>query len=265
MSGLFWGLAAGGTALGCTAWAVHRLTTPPKVQGVPVLRYRLVGSPRPGSPLNDLRVPISKFEAQIRHLRRRGFMAVPLEDALAKRHDPGFLRKNPIALTFDGPYASFATAVWPILRRFGLERVTLFYPPGRLGQTEMHFAEGRPEPTLDLETLAKLTRRGVSLGVQMGNFETAKQEQLVSHLAAGRKALRAVSQQEVATMILPFPTPAALAAVRDVGFAGAGLIGDGVLTHRTHRFSIPRFPIQPNTSLLEVALVVSRRMGNAIW
>ena len=188
-----------------------------------------------------------------------------LEEAIAGRDDATFLATNPIALTFDGPYDSFARVAWPILRRFRMTNVTLFFPPTRLGQSELLFAEGRPEPVLSLETLAKLASQGVSLGVQAGTRDQDDRESLAAGFSAGRKALQELGQQQVATLSLPFPTQAATEAARDADFAGIALLGEGVLSADVSPFAIPRFPIQPNSTLLDVALVVSRRLGDTQW
>src|SRR5687767_8778502 len=87
-------------------------------RGIPVLRYRLVGPILPGSVINDVRVPPSQFEAQARHLARRGFEAVTLSEALEQRGDAAFLRRRPVVFTFDGPWAAFGVSAWPVLQRY---------------------------------------------------------------------------------------------------------------------------------------------------
>jgi peptidoglycan/xylan/chitin deacetylase (PgdA/CDA1 family) len=259
-------LAAGvGVALGGAYLGVRSLLRPLRALGVPVLRYRLIGPPIPGSMLNELRIPSSKFEAQIRHLSRRGFWAVSLEEALARRGEREFLDQNPIALTFDGPYATFALVVWPILQRHGMNRVTLFFPPQSVGKDMIRLPEGRPERILDLETLLRLCREGVSVGLQAVPRGDADPYQLATDFTAGRRALSQLTRQPVDLLGLPFAHPAAIAAAKRVGFKGAAVLGDGVLTHRTPRFEIPRFSVQPDTELVQVALVVSRRTGINDW
>lgn len=256
---------AGAAALGGAGLALRRLLSEPRPEGVPVLRYRLVGPPLPGSPLNDLRVPVSRFEAQVRHVARRGYTAVTLEEAVKGARSRAFLARNPIAFTFDGPYVSTGTVAWPILHRYGLARATLFYPPARLGQRELRFTEGRPEPILTPDQLQALARDGLSLGVQASLAEAASYDEQVAELRAGRQALSDVTGAEVGAVALPLNERLARRASRAAGFQVAAVLGDGVVTRRTPRYSIPRYAVQPNTELVEVALVIARRMGKTEW
>jgi len=250
----------GGTVLGVVA-----ATRPLQVRGVPILRYRVVGPPLPGSPLNELRVPISKFEAQIRHLGRRGFRAVTLGEALSERGSSRFLARNPICLTFDGPYASLETVALPILRSYGLNVATVFYPPECLGQSQLRFTEGRPEPVLDPDALRRLGHQGIQIGVQAIFRADGEAESIGSVLRAGRQAVADLTGEPANLVSLPFPAPLAMEAARLAGFDGAATLGDGVLFPRSSRFAIPRFAVTPKATLVEVALVVSRRVGKTRW
>ena len=96
--------SGGGALLGLSGYGVWTALRPARVIGVPLLRYRIVGPPRPGSPLNEIRVPMSCFEGQLRHLARRGHRAVTLGEAAARRRDSAFLAQAPLVFVFEGPY-----------------------------------------------------------------------------------------------------------------------------------------------------------------
>jgi peptidoglycan/xylan/chitin deacetylase (PgdA/CDA1 family) len=256
---------SGAAAFGLGGFGAWSLLRPARMTGVPVLRYRVVGASLAGSPLNDVRVPLSRFEPQMRYLARRGFRAVTLSEAVAKVGDRDYRHTNPIALTFDGPYRSFLTDAWPVMRRYGLAAATLFYPPDRLGQAQLTFRQGRPEPIISLEELAGLARQGVELGVQAGAADDLPREQMISQLSAGRRALASLAGQEVDCVTLSFTTKRSVAAASAAGFRVIGAIGDGAITRAEEAHGVPRFPIMPDSTLLDLALVVSRRYQGAIW
>jgi peptidoglycan/xylan/chitin deacetylase (PgdA/CDA1 family) len=160
-------------------------------------------------------------------------------------------------LTVDGPGLGFLATAWPILKRHGLSRATLFFPPSRLGQKELVVPEGRPEPILLPEQLAQLAKDGVELGVQVGLRDKAED------LARGRARLAELSGGPVDQAALPpggRVDPQLQQAVKKAGFRGAALAsGDGPLRAGTPRLAIPRLSIRPDTSLLDVALFVSTR------
>ena len=261
------GLFAAGSfgAVGVGAMAAWSLFRPPRLEGIPVLRYRIVGPALAGSPLNEVRVPVSRFAPQIRYVARRGFRAVTLSEAVARLEDRSFRATNPIVFCFDGPYRTFIKHAWPIMRSHGLAAATLFFPPNRLGETHLAFKRGRPEPVLSLEELAGLAREGVELGVQASAADDLPREKISSDLAAARKALSALSEHEVDALTLNFTTKRAVRAAVDAGYRVIAAIGDGVISEPSEAAAVPRFPIMPDTTLLDVALVVSRRYEGAIW
>lgn len=261
-------LSGGGAALlGLSGYGLWSSLRQARVVGTPVLRYRLVGPPRPGSPLNEVRVPMSCFEAQLRHLARRGHTAVTLSEAAARRKDKAFLAQAPIAFVFEGPYRSFVEFAWPALRDSGFGKATLLFPPKALGQSQLRFRRGRPEPVLRTETLARLTRAGVELGLHAAGLDPQSDEEIQSELTAGRMALSDVAGQEITTAAVPFSTPKASRALKRAGFSVVAATGDGVLERSLSGtpLMVPCFPIQPDTSLLDLALVVSRRIEGAVW
>lgn len=249
------GLAgAGAASVGALALRARR--GPP---GIPVLRYRLVGPTLPGSAINDQRVPMSALEAQLRHLARRRFDALTLSEALARRH--GGSPSRAVALTFDGPWASFGAAVWPALDRAGLVRVTLFFPPDRLGQATLDVGEGRPEPLLSPDALAALAARGVELGVQWGPRPDETTREKVEALRQARARLEEVVGHPVTLLSLPpGPPDASLQrAARRAGFTAAALLGGrGTLDRGTSPWSIPRIVVDRDLQLMQLALSLHR-------
>ncbi|MBX3469713.1 MAG: polysaccharide deacetylase family protein [Planctomycetes bacterium] len=238
------------TAIGAGALALRALRAGP---ATPVLRYHLVGPTLPGSAINDQRLPMSQLEPQLRHLARRGFEAVTLSEALARRGRPG----RRVALTFDGPWAAFGRAAWPALRRAGLARATLFFPAARLGHPLLDVGEGRPEPLLPTADLAHLAATGVEVGVQWTRRPV--DGRLDDALRAARLRLEAAIGQPVTLLALPAGAPdgALLRAARRAGFrGGARQGGGGLLRRRTSPWDVPRLPVERDLALLDLAGVL---------
>jgi hypothetical protein len=254
---------AGGALLAGGSLVAARYLSPPPVVGIPVLRYRLVGRPIPGSPINDLRLPVSKFEAHVKHMRRRGFVPVTLQEAVARCGERAFRKSNPVVLTFEGPYECFASVAWPILTHHRFHRVTLLYPAAYLGETTLVFSEGRPEPLLSTQVLRHLVREGLELGVQVSVKRGDTEAQLLNELTASRKALADVAGGEPTSLSYPFPLPAAVSAAREAGYTAGAVLGDGILTPDGSQFAVPRFAVQPDTELIQLAMILGRRVGSS--
>ncbi|OFX18790.1 MAG: hypothetical protein A2V77_16240 [Anaeromyxobacter sp. RBG_16_69_14] len=92
---------------------------------LPVLVYHRVASTTAAEDPLRLAVPPERFEAQIRHLRERGYEAVALEG-------PPATARNQIALTFDDGYLDNYTAAFPILQRYAFG-ATVFVVTGAVG------------------------------------------------------------------------------------------------------------------------------------
>lgn len=256
-------LCAGAAALGgaTVAWSVQRLRRPLGWAGVPVLRWQLVGPPLPGSPLNDLRIPISQFEATLRHFVRRGYRPVTLGEAVARRADPAFLASNPLVLTFDGPSASFTRAL-DALGRQRLLPVTLFFPAGLLGRAELIFTKGRPEPLLVASDLIQAASRGVEIGLLCPELAQKGQEAVTQRLISDRRRLSEAVGIPVDHVALPSGEREVVRAARGAGFVSAVLLsGDGILARRGSPWAIPRWSAKPGQHVVQVGYALAARRG----
>ncbi|MCA8926369.1 MAG: hypothetical protein KDD82_31465 [Planctomycetes bacterium] len=255
------GLGAAGAA-GAAGFAARHLTRSAGYAGVPVFRYYLVGPPRPGSILNDVRVPISQFEAQIRHIARRGFRAVSVTEATERRGEKSFLESKPVVITFDGPGAGFYLSAFPILFRYGMLPVTLYFPAMILGQSELVLQEGRPEPILSTEQLIELTENGMHLGLMTGELPGEDSAKVADALRGLRSELEEISGESVDHLALPLTEPDAQAikAAKLAGFSTAAIVGGGgTYTAQSDPYAMPRFPVKSGMHLVQVAYCLARR------
>jgi len=237
--------------------------------GVPVLRYRAVGPSFPGSPLNPLRVTTPSFAKQLRYLLRRGYRLVTLSEALAGLRSSSFLRSKPLAITFDGGYKSFMSHVLPLFEEHDAATATLFVASrGLEGNNAFELGRGRsPEPTLVAADLAELSERGFeigSLGHAGTNLSLLSEDALKADLAKSRELLAEACGQSVS--LLAYPRDISVSHYEKTlvraGFkAGFWVAPRGVIGKKQSRFRLPRYPIERKTSLIHIALAVSRRMA----
>ncbi|MEZ6189567.1 MAG: hypothetical protein R3F62_31775 [Planctomycetota bacterium] len=256
------GAVAGAGVAGAAGYTLRQLTRHPGYAGVPVFRYYLVGPPRPGSVLNEVRVPLSQFEAQIRHIARRGFRPVTVAEATAKRGDKAFLASKPVVITFDGPGEAFYLSAFPVLYRYDMLPVTLYFPAAILGQTELVLQDGRPEPILKTEQLIELCENGVQLGLLTGELPGASTSELADALKTLRAELDELGDAPVEHLALPLTEPDAdaMKAARLAGFSTAAIVGGGgTYTAQSDPFAMPRFPVKSGMHLVQVAYCLARR------
>lgn len=255
------GIGAAGVA-GAAGVGLRHLTRKPGYAGLPVFRYYLVGPPRPGSVLNEVRVPLSQFEVQIRHIARRGFHPVTLSEATARRGDTEFLASKPVAITFDGPGEGFIRSALPVLQRYNMLPVTLFFPATILGQTELQLQDGRPEPILSTEQLIEVSEAGVHLGLMTGDIPSANGDDVAKALRGLRDDLDEISEEPVKHLALPLTEgdDDATRAAKLAGFETASIVGGGgTYTAKSDPYAIPRFPVKSGMHLVQVAYCLARR------
>jgi peptidoglycan/xylan/chitin deacetylase (PgdA/CDA1 family)/2-polyprenyl-3-methyl-5-hydroxy-6-metoxy-1,4-benzoquinol methylase len=128
---------------------------------LPILMYHRVAPPDGPRALDRYRIEPQTFEAQIAHLRRRGFRGVTpetlLEALLRNRPFPG----KPVMITFDDGYADFARYAWPVLQRHDFT-ATMFVVAEKVGKTaDWDYQYGAPAPLMSWDQLTELSREGL--------------------------------------------------------------------------------------------------------
>ena len=102
---------------------------------VPILMYHYVSAnPRyPGDPVRTcLSVTPAAFAAQLRYLRKAGYITITLDDLARALRDRAPLPPKPVILTFDDGYQDFFDNAYPLLKQYD-DRATVYIITGKVG------------------------------------------------------------------------------------------------------------------------------------
>ena len=95
---------------------------------VPVLRWRVVAEPPPGSPRPQLYTTPDAFAAQLAALSDQGYRAITLAQLFAAWDTGAAIPRQPVVLTFDDGYPSQGRVVAPALKARGWPGVLNLVP-----------------------------------------------------------------------------------------------------------------------------------------
>jgi peptidoglycan/xylan/chitin deacetylase (PgdA/CDA1 family) len=158
----------------------------------------------------------SRFDQQLRWLRRRGRRGVAMRELLA---GPA---AGLVGLTFDDGYRDFATEVMPALLRYGFS-ATVFVVAGSIGE---HNSWDEPGPRKPLMT-ADEVRRAADAGFEIGSHSLVHRRmpelsdgELFDHVRRSRLQLSALIGGEVTGFCYPYGAAGAreAEAVREAGY-----------------------------------------------
>ena len=189
-----------------------------------ILAYHGVAPSDPGEDPHNLRVPPSRFRAQVELLLGAGFEMVTVAD-LAERAGGGTAPPGLAALSFDDGMEDNHSVVLPILREYRIP-ATVYVTTGLIGQANPWLA---PESRARMMTEAEL-RELAAAGVELGaHTVTHPDMSLLDHAAClremveSREALERLAGAAVSTFAYPFCRygEAAVAAAADAGFLAA--------------------------------------------
>jgi len=131
---------------------------------VRILMYHSVGG-KPSDHRLAVRVPVERFEAQLKELRGLGYVTVTVSEAIA-----GGLDTEPdraVALTFDDGYKDNFTTAAPLLRSMGM-KATFFITTAHIcGKARQKWADGSPREYMGWEDVKALAGMGFEIGSHM--------------------------------------------------------------------------------------------------
>jgi peptidoglycan/xylan/chitin deacetylase (PgdA/CDA1 family) len=185
---------------------------------VPILRYDVVGKPKPGEAFPELFVPPADFRAQLEFLEAEGYEAVGLETVQAAWSGGGALPAKPIVLSFDGITGDLLKVAVPELRRRGWPGVLVID------------AEAPLPPSA---AVARLIALGWDVEPS-GRDPGAARRLVKAHFPAAAHNFAAPS---------PESSDPPIAAVKTAGFSGATTAIGGGFAEASHPFKMPRITI----------------------
>jgi peptidoglycan/xylan/chitin deacetylase (PgdA/CDA1 family) len=215
---------------------------PPGHEPVPVLMYHVVTAPKPGTPYPGLWTPEPVFAAQMRALKRAGFHAVTLQDAVDSWTKGLILPRKPIVISFDDGYSSQYRNAARILRRLGWPGV-LF-----LETKNLHVAGG---------LTVREVKQMIAAGWELGSHTVTHPDLTTLDASALRQELvqsRAILRRTFGVPVLSFCYPAGrfdgrvLAATRAAGYQQATTTQPGIAQPSTDRLTLPRIRVDGQTS-----------------
>jgi peptidoglycan/xylan/chitin deacetylase (PgdA/CDA1 family) len=265
---LLLGGSAGLSVVSAALLARHWLR-PLQAAAIPVLRYRFVGPPLPGSPFNPLRLSLPGLSQHLNYLRRRRFRLVTLSEAWAKADSANFLASRPVVLTFDGGYKSFIQLVAPRIVECGIGPATVFVASDAVGKDNSYEigVQGRAEPMMDEQDLRSLAAAGFevgSLGCRGRDLSQLSHQDLVADLRDSRQRLSEITGREVRALAFARDANASHFAtlIKQAGYSHASWISlDGLMNRGSEPYRLPRFPMTRKSQVIELALVLAQRMA----
>jgi lipopolysaccharide/colanic/teichoic acid biosynthesis glycosyltransferase/peptidoglycan/xylan/chitin deacetylase (PgdA/CDA1 family) len=240
----------------------------PSLRAPRVLMYHYFGE-APGADPEQLFVSEEAFAAQLRHLHRRGWRALTLDEYLAAL-DGAPTPSRSYLVTIDDGHESALRIAAPALVAAGVPSV-LFVCPDHIGGRAEWTAAYTGERLAPAEELKGLPDLGMELGVhgadhtRMSGMDDAA---LQVHVRDARYRLEATTGVRARSFAYPYGThdPAARAAVATEGYDVAFAVA------REHgRFAVDRVFVRSSDSLLRfrfklsTAYRVISRIGGRAW
>jgi peptidoglycan/xylan/chitin deacetylase (PgdA/CDA1 family) len=206
---------------------------------MPVLMYhRVVDEVRAPNQFN-MQISAADFDAQMCHLRARGYQAIRLEDVPAAVSDRSPWRK-PIAISFDDGYQDTYTHAFPILEKYGLVATIMLVSECIGGRNTWDFGKAESAPLLSLREIRELEMSGMSFGAHGTihlsladvDADTARRE-----LAESKATLEGILGREISTFAFPYghSTPDVCRIAQEAGYVAA--FGVDQTTHSLFNFS----------------------------
>ena len=233
-------------------------------ESVPILMYHAVAE-NPSAATRRLSVTPRSLDEQIAFLVDRGFTGMTFSD-LADAFEAGkALPERPVVLTFDDGYADFASAAWPILRRYDFP-ATVFVTSGWIADAGPNAAGAPLDKMLNWAQVRELAAAGIEIGAHSHSHPELDQladDTLCGELRVGRALLEDCVGAPVRALAYPFgySSPRVRLAARAAGYRCAAAVRNIRATSSDDLFMLPRLTIRRSTDQTAFAAVVTGSDG----
>ena len=211
---------------------------------VPILMYHVIRPAPPGARFPGLYVAPDEFAAQMRALRRAGWVGVTLDQVAEAWERGGWLPPGrPIVITFDNGYESHFNEALPVLRRLGWVAVENLQLTG-LPRTEGGLSAAATQRLLDagweLDTQ----------GFRHADLVAISARELRHEVAAARRVIRRRWKVPVNWFCYPSGHYDArvVEAVQAAGYHGSTTVVPGWARTSSDPFRLPRLRVLGGTS-----------------
>ncbi len=245
---------------------------------VAVLMYHDVVDTRPGRAFRRYVVPPSLLDEHLDALAVAGYRTARASELVAGSTVAG---DTTVVLTFDDAFASFASAVMPMIAAKKM-CATVFVPTAYVGGTTEWLApEGEGDrKLLDWPDLRDALAQGIEVGSHGHRhleFDSIGLPELREELADSRKALEDRLGAPVSSLAYPFGynDRAVREATREAGYLVACEVGYGLQPPGRDPLRVRRLLVGPDTTPEELLALVSegrttlaeraRRAGGPAW
>jgi len=229
---------------------------------LPILMYHRV-APRGRDASRRFRLHPDDFDAQLRHLRERGYRSITFEQWRAATARRAPIPPRSVMLTFDDGYADFPTYALPLLRRYGFQ-ATMFVVTDLVGATNVwDEAHGETLELMDWPTLLALGDDGVELGSHSSTHRplvSLSAAELTRDLCRSRACLH--ERTGVPVRSIGYPFGLGDAGVRAVaaacGFHFGVTTDEWQASHGDDLLRLPRLEVRGTQSLETFAAMLER-------
>jgi peptidoglycan/xylan/chitin deacetylase (PgdA/CDA1 family) len=233
------------------------------MRALPILTYHSISTVSTGE-LAPYTLTPGQFAGHMTMLRDASYAVWSVErigEALCQGRR---LPDRVVGLSFDDAFADFATAVVPVLERFGFG-ATLYIPTAYLGARSewlTRFAEDR-RPVLDCETIASLPGRGIDCGSHSHThpeLDRVAPAALRAEVARSRAILEQVTGRRVRSFAYPYGyyNRRVRAAVMSAGYRYACGTGHEAAWPGADLFALPRLLVYAGTDVSELQTLLAR-------
>ncbi len=237
--------------------------------GTPVLMYHAIGTPAESA--SPYIMPVHRFVAQMKWLKRLGYRPISLTEFLACQRDHRLVPERSVVITFDDGYLDNYTYAFPVLQQLQIP-ATIFLVAEYIGQVNEWDEKGHltHRPLLSWQQIMELKANGLQFGSHTCThplLTAIPQSQVEEEIDSSRVELESRLDVDVNLFAYPYGeySDAIATTVRHAGYAAACTIDTGLNTLTTSPWSLRRTEIQGTDSLLRFVLALWTGDAEALW